>query len=199
MIDGRISVVDGQADPLRAYTPDGVVLASGRELRADLVVLATGYEIGKVDISFYVEVHFAIRPRRRASPLAGVFYPLAGAPLFTIPPRVCEDNMLYFVRTLRSYSAHPVLFFPPEDQPSFRKDYSILFSPHCLSRRYLLHDRKDAPRYRTDDLQVQGIPVPRALARWVLWWQRRGSGARRAQARRGATRQSPQGLLRTPP
>ena len=113
VIDGRISVVDGQADPLRAYTPDGVVLASGRELRADLVVLATGYEIGKVDISFYVEVHFAIRPRRRASPLAGVFYPLAGAPLFTIPPRVCEDNMLYFVRTLRSYSAHPVLFFPP--------------------------------------------------------------------------------------
>jgi len=170
VIDGRISVVDGQADPLRAYTPDGVVLASGRELRADLVVLATGYEIGKVDISFYVEG--ALRDQAEASRFPNFFYPLAGAPLFTIPPRVCEDNMLYFVRVLRSYSAHPVLFFPPEDQPSFRKDYSILFSPHCSSRRYLLHDRKDAPRYRTDDLQVQGIPVPRAFARWVLWWQR---------------------------
>lgn len=42
IIDGRIKIKQGQE--INHITPDGVVFADGQEAKADLIVLATGYE-----------------------------------------------------------------------------------------------------------------------------------------------------------
>lgn len=43
IIDGKIKV-EQSPDGIREFTPEGIVLADGRQLEADIVVLATGYD-----------------------------------------------------------------------------------------------------------------------------------------------------------
>jgi cation diffusion facilitator CzcD-associated flavoprotein CzcO len=42
----NVSLVDLRADPIESFRPGGVVLASGREIELDMVVLATGFDSG---------------------------------------------------------------------------------------------------------------------------------------------------------
>lgn len=150
----NVEIIDIRSDPIHGYSEGGIVLQSGRHLSADLVVLATGYHVGRSNLYFTVNGTKVVTSppfTEDVLRLPNVFSPGAGCSLFCIIPRVVEDNMHYFVREFRKHrnSTDPILFFDPEMVSStlptdeFLERNHILGSPNRNSQRYLYEKKNE--------------------------------------------------------
>lgn len=137
----HVNIIDISRDPIKSYTEEGIALESGQVCRADLVILATGYNLGSTADNtppLVVDDKHVLDIRRSPN----IFLPYLGCPLFCIPTRVCEDSMGYFVREYRRHmntvgriSFLPIVPPDPDADAKTRRNH-VVFSPHCSSGRY---------------------------------------------------------------
>ncbi len=197
--NNQIEIVDtSQHGGISGINTQGVVV-QGKVWKADIIICATGYEIGRINHPILVDDQLiALSPDlsykfNTFRELPNFFMPLVGGPLFTIPPRLTQDHIPYFIKLVKYMQAHHYKEFRLSEATALKaknindqifrlqKKTSVVFSPACNSFRYLIsknltpdqkgHYINAVNESSTRNLQrLQSAPIPRCILKLLMYF-----------------------------
>ena len=176
----HVELVDISATGVDGYYENGLIV-NGRQYESDIVILSTGYYMGEINFSIKVdgeELDLSRLPGKKVmyglvDGVPNSHIPTFGGPLFTVPPRVAEFNIKYFIKLIRHMERNGLEkvnineAYAGRIMDRFHKISAnhIVLDENCPSQRYLLslESEGDAPPDRTTENLVFS-PFPRSVA-----------------------------------